>query len=463
MASPESSVSSLLATSGRLQSSLHPEPVPAIKYKDKRYTSASEALDAYICDFQRSLRDSETSTGKLELPKELSKPHPRNRDVLKTSLTDGELNFLNIPVRKRDSDGLSVTTDDLLALPNDGSLPVTRTSALLSRSGSFPLGLSFNSSSRSHSRPAAAQKRSTRRPAPPAGRKSLPVGDLLMGGVRSHRQAPPPNILLANQTHPPDTPRSSYLPRWMTSQKSEMDFSGMTSVPDLKYPLWLRQCDVSSDGQQSERPLRVPSWVGQLEESSRDTQSDTKDDHIASLIPRAGQMLNAPSLGLCEPLTEHNRSGDTEDALDADRSWDNPPVAFKSPVPVGGADDPQLPEELQRSKSAASCSSGYSSRKHPGPVEALKHMLFRLQAVEHKISQSHASSEAQTSQLERETLEPVPQEETDVGSGESLQRALHHLDRLKTLVDDMNERKARAEDDGTDANITNGARIKQQL
>ncbi|XP_051733417.1 lung adenoma susceptibility protein 2 [Ctenopharyngodon idella] len=469
LASPESSVTSLLATSGRLQSSFHPEPVATIKYKDKRYVSASEALDAYICDFQRSLRDSETSTGKLELPKELSKPHPRNRDVLKTSLTDGELNFLNIPVGKRDSDRLSVTTDDLLALPNDGSLPVTRTSALLSRSGSFPLGLSFNSSSRSHSRPTVTQKRSTRRPAPPASRKSLPVDNLLMGSLRSCRQAPPPNILLANQMHPADTPRSSYLPRWMTSQKSEMDFSGMTSVPDLKYPVWLRQCEVSSDGQQSDRPLRVPSWVGELEQSS----GDSKDDQISSLILRAEQMLNSSSLGLCETLKEHNSSGDTEDALDADRSWDNPPVAFKSPVPVGGADEPQPPEELQRSKSAASCSSGYSSRKHPGPVEALKHMLFRLQDVEHKISQSHVSSEVQTTALlERETLEPAPQEETeemDMGSGESLRRTLHHLDRLKTLVDDMNERKARAEDDGTDcthtpaANITNAARIKKQL
>ncbi|XP_067278860.1 lung adenoma susceptibility protein 2 isoform X2 [Pseudorasbora parva] len=372
-ASPESSVSSLLATSGRLQSSLHPEPIIAsIRYKDKHYASASDALDAYIRDFQRS------QTGTLELPKERSKPQPRNRDVLKTSLTDGELNFLNIPVRKRDCDGLSVTTDDLLALPNDGSLPVTRTSALLSRSGRFPMGLSFNSSSRSRS--AAAQKRSMRR---------LPMDDLLMGGLRSHREAPPLNILLANQTLPPDTPRSSYLPRWMTSQKSEMDFSGMTSVPDLKYPMWLGQCEGSSEGQRSERPLRVPSWVADLEES------DTKD----------GQMLNTP-VSLCGPLKEHNSSADTEDALNADRSWDNPPVAFKSPVPVGGADEQQLPEEFQRSKSAASGSSGYSSRKHPGPVEALKHMLFRLQDVELKISQSHATSEAQTPQMERETLEP---------------------------------------------------------
>ncbi|KAL0163466.1 hypothetical protein M9458_042862, partial [Cirrhinus mrigala] len=61
--------------------------------------------------------------------------------------------------------------------------------------------------------------------------------------------------------------------------------------------------------------------------------------------------------------------------------------------------------------SAASCSSGYSSRKHPGPVEALKHMLFRLQAVEHKISQSDASNDVKTAatsaaQLERDTPEP---------------------------------------------------------
>lgn len=78
--SPESTVTSLLATSGHLQSSLHPEPVPSITYRDKRYVSASAALDAYIADFQKSLRDNEMTTGKLEVTKELSKPHPRNRD-----------------------------------------------------------------------------------------------------------------------------------------------------------------------------------------------------------------------------------------------------------------------------------------------------------------------------------------------------------------------------------------------
>uniref|UniRef100_A0A671RSU4 Lung adenoma susceptibility protein 2 homolog n=1 Tax=Sinocyclocheilus anshuiensis TaxID=1608454 RepID=A0A671RSU4_9TELE len=372
--SPESSVTSLLATSGLLQSSLRPEPVPSIKYRDRHYISASEALDAYITDFQRMFLFALTCA------------------VLKTSLMDEELIFLNIPVRNRDSDRLSMTTDDLLALPNDGSLPVTRTSALLSRSGSFPLGLSFNSSSRSHSRSIMAHKNSIRRP--------VPVDDLLMAGLRSHRQAPPPNIPPANRT-----PRSSHLPRWMTSQKSDMDVSGMTSVPELKYPS-ISQCSLRDLRLQFEQKLqaakRGPIHEGPL----------FKDDKIGSLIFRAEQMLNAPSFALCEPVKEHNSSGDTEDVLDADRSWDNPPVTFKSPVRVGGADEPPAPEELQRSKSAASCSSGYSSRKHPGPVEALKHMLFLLQAVEHKISQSHASGDAKTTaasaaQLERDTPEPV--------------------------------------------------------
>ncbi|XP_051961846.1 lung adenoma susceptibility protein 2 isoform X2 [Xyrauchen texanus] len=462
--SPESTVTSLLATSGHLRSSLVPEPVPSIRYRDRPYVSASEALDAYIADFQRSLRDSETSTGKLELAKEISKPHPRNRDVLKTSLTDGELKFLNIPIRNRDCDRLSVTTDDLVALPADGSLPVTRTSALLSQSGSFPLGLSLNSSSWSQShfmhRPAPHRAPPTGRT--PAGRKPFPVDDLRMGGSRSQRQAP------SNRTYPPDTPRSHFLPRWMTSQKSEMDFSGMSSVPDLMYPGWLKQCEESSDAPWRDPALsvRVPSWVGEL-----DTFSDTKEhrevkghlgdldgssgqsslrelrlqfseklntakrreigqlfkgDQVASLIFRAEQVLNSPSIRLCESAEQHNSSGDTEEALDADRSWDNPPVTFKAPVPVGGDDEPPAPEELQRSKSTASCSSGYSSRKHPGPVETLKHMLFSLQAVQNDINQSKTSSDITDTpeHLQRDTMEQVPQLDETVASadGESLQR-----------------------------------------
>ncbi|XP_016119302.1 lung adenoma susceptibility protein 2-like, partial [Sinocyclocheilus grahami] len=174
-----------------------------------------------------------------------------------------------------------MTTDDLLALPDDGSLPVTRTSALLSRSGSFPLGLSFDSSSRSHSRSIMTHKNSIRRP--------VPADDLLMAGLRSHRQAPPPNIPPANRT-----PRSSHLPRWMTSQKSDMDVSGMTSVPELKYPVWLRQCEEASD-----RPLppRVPSWVGELEESSGERQWDARGQR--GVRGHAGEPYGSQSISQC--------------------------------------------------------------------------------------------------------------------------------------------------------------------
>lgn len=66
----------------------------------------------------------------------------------------------------------------------------------------------------------------------------------------------------------------------------------------------------------------------QMKPSLLSCSSLCSDDQIGSLILRAEQMLNSSSLGLCEPLKEHNSSGDTEDALDADRSWDNPPVAL---------------------------------------------------------------------------------------------------------------------------------------
>ena len=54
--SPESTVTSLLASSGHLRSSLalHPEPLFTVRYKDKDFESASAALDAYIADFERS-------------------------------------------------------------------------------------------------------------------------------------------------------------------------------------------------------------------------------------------------------------------------------------------------------------------------------------------------------------------------------------------------------------------------
>ncbi|XP_073791097.1 lung adenoma susceptibility protein 2 isoform X2 [Danio rerio] len=612
MQSPESGVSSLLASSGRLHSFLHPQPEHIITYRDKHYSSASAALDAYISDYQQSL-----GSRTLQLH-----THTRTRkdtDVLKSSLTDRELSVLNIPTR-RDSDRLSLTTDDLLDLPNDGSLPVTRTSALLTRSESFPVEHSFNSRPCSHLRPTflkcslcppaelaktlhGAHLRSQSKAPPPnilpanqrlpldtptyrnlprwmsshrvppwvteleEGRSQTEVKDhsgedvslrelrlqhthsntlqtantpplfkakTLHGAhLRSQSKAPPPNILPANQRLPLDTPTYRNLPRWMSShrvppwvteleegrsQTEVKDHSGedvslrelrlqhthsntlqTANTPPLFKAKTLHGAHLRSQSKapppnilpaNQRLPLdtptyrnlprwmsshRVPPWVTELEEGRSQTEvkdhsgedvslrelrlqhthSNTlqtantpplfKDDRIGSLILRAEQMLNSPSFAVSDAVKELNASADTEEALDVDRSWDNPPVAFKSPVPVGIAEEPPAAEDLQRSKSAASGSSGYSSRNHPGPVEALKHMLYRLQAVEQKISQSQHSITDSADTAEQET------EAVDAGSGESLLRALHHLERLKTLVDDMNDRKVGAGNDGIDS------------
>lgn len=55
--------------------------------------------------------------------------------VLRERLTDRELDFLNLPVSSLhhsvNQDRLSMTTDELLSIPHDGSMPVTHTSAFL--------------------------------------------------------------------------------------------------------------------------------------------------------------------------------------------------------------------------------------------------------------------------------------------------------------------------------------------
>ncbi|KAK6322886.1 hypothetical protein J4Q44_G00076780 [Coregonus suidteri] len=602
--SPESTVTSLLASSGHLrgtQSLNDPDlSLTGIRYRDRDYESATEALEAYIADFDRSLHTSETSTGRLQLQKlQISSTLPRtefrNKDVLRERLTDRELDFLNLPVgsgRRGDSDCISLTTDDLLVLPCDGSLPVTRTSAFLTQSGDYPLGQSSHSNSWSSGRPrpnsSSHIKRCLHYSAPHntphklyqsrvgtrAGKtqKTEPFTGLRSSGPRVKGSLPPqPHHGLYHQTpgpevnqrdlpppdsHGPFSPHHDY-PRWLTSQKSEMDFSGVTSIPDLKYPAWLQECDnvpkdfptTTVDLSESHKKTqhwgptqtlppspRPPSWLGELEASYEELKGNKEDgngghlegasgsdddrqqllrgeadhrtlrelrlqfaerlalaaegersagfdelfsdDKIESLILKA-EALNSPSLGLntnrqlqnspsLGPTSQLQKDmgqspGGSEDVLEADRSWDNPAITFKSPVPVGGAEDTLITTEPLRDRkdeaASGSCSSGYSSRKHPGPVEALKQMLFSLQAVEQQVSLENDSTQKevtlanpstpyQTPTLENGTkplmIKMSDDYDTALG-GQSLQRALHHLGRLKRLVEDSPGGKAKSQ------------------
>ncbi|XP_018603876.2 lung adenoma susceptibility protein 2 isoform X1 [Scleropages formosus] len=470
--SPESTVTLLLASSGRLKSSLFNDSTKTIRYKDREYESATEALDAYIEDFQRSLGTTESTMGEIYLRKDastsvLTQASYRNKDVLKEKLTDLELDYLNLPVGspKRQSDCLSLTTDDLLVLPSDGSLPITHTSAFLTESENYPLGhrsysRSYNSSSclqqqsqnllvsketverRSHCKD---QDRKDFYPLRDRAKKRLNLQTSFMSPLHSGQR----KLTGANTSY--------QYPRWLTSGKSLMNFSGVTSIPSLTYPMWLKDFDMPADSNDYRTtqkklqhtdtmgsPLKVPSWLAELEASyselwknsqwsqSGDKQKNLRtyceeadhqtlrnlrrdfaeqvataeensttynkpfcDDKIESLILKAEKVLKSPSLGLSSLTSKSVSSPHTEDVLDADRPWDNPPVTFKAPVPIGGAEDHlnvktpvrrQPENDLSDAEAVHSCSSGYSSRKHPGPVEALKQMLFSLQGVEQQVT-----------------------------------------------------------------------------
>uniref|UniRef100_A0A8C9SBM2 Zgc:152948 n=1 Tax=Scleropages formosus TaxID=113540 RepID=A0A8C9SBM2_SCLFO len=408
--SPESTVTLLLASSGRLKSSLFNDSTKTIRYKDREYESATEALDAYIEDFQRSLGTTESTMGEIYLRKDA---------ILKEKLTDLELDYLNLPVGspKRQSDCLSLTTDDLLVLPSDGSLPITHTSAFLTESENYPLG--HRSYSRSYNSSSCLQQQSQ-------------------------------NLLVSKETverrsHCKDQDRKDFYPlRDRAKKRLNLQTSFMSPLHSV--PSWLAELEASyselwknsqwSQSGDKQKNLRTyceeadhqtlrnlrrdfAEQVATAEENSTTYNKPFCDDKIESLILKAEKVLKSPSLGLSSLTSKSVSSPHTEDVLDADRPWDNPPVTFKAPVPIGGAED----HLNVKTPAVHSCSSGYSSRKHPGPVEALKQMLFSLQGVEQQKSEKIIDD-----------YEIAP-------SGQSLQRALHHLGRLKCLVDDMNNKK----------------------
>ncbi|KAL4617302.1 lung adenoma susceptibility protein 2 [Arapaima gigas] len=547
--SPESTVTLLLASSGHLKSSLFSDSTETIRYKDREYESATEALDAYIEDFQRSLSTTQSTTGKIQLQKcpstsVLAQTSCRNKDVLKEKLTDWELDYLNLPVgsTQRQSDCLSLTTDDLLILPSDGSLPITHTSAFLTESGNYQLGQSTrsrsftNSSSlqKQHQDFLVSQEKKEQRSR--CRGRELDDFHLLSHSAKKRLNYQPRAVspLSSGRRELNGISTSHQYPRWLTSEKSLMSFSGVTSIPSLTYPVWLTDIDMPADTSKNKTEpkkhhhshtvvssVKVPSWLAKLEASYDALQKDSlmnqsagkqehpctyfeeadhqilrnlrlefaeqlamaeessttdnkpfSDDKIESLILKAEKVLKSPSLGLSSQTLRSISSLHTEDVLDADRSWDNPPVTFKPPVPVGGAEDHlnvktpvgRLPENfLSDNEAVRSISSGYSSKKHPGPVEALKQMLFSLQLVEQQVTQEdwekqgnqHSVSTPMSVTLESyEGVQTKPEKLLDdyetAPAGQCLQRALHHLGRLKCLVDDMNNRKVQQQEEKED-------------
>lgn len=122
----------------------------------------------------------------------------------------------------------------------------------------------------------------------------------------------------------------------------------------------------------------------------------------------------------------------------------------KSPVPVNSDDSPQQ-------TSQAKCANGFledflnddnqsctlSGGKHHGPVEALKQMLFNLQAVQESFNQNKtAELREEINQVSEDNFSKLQLKESMVPITRSLQKALHHLSRLRDLVDDTSGKQS---------------------
>ncbi|XP_007972154.3 lung adenoma susceptibility protein 2 isoform X3 [Chlorocebus sabaeus] len=335
LCSRESSVSSLLASCS-LSGSNSSNSDGSYHYKDKLYRSASQALQAYIDDFDLSQMYPGTSTGKINIDENFTNMSQFCNYIYKPNNAFENLdhkkhsNFISCRRQTiNDIDSMSLTTDDLLRLPADGSFsyvgPSHRTNKI---------------NKKCHGRLGSSDVEKN----PDFQGPSTPVGDKI-------------ELLI------------------------------------LKAKRNLEQCT-------EELP-----------------KSMKKDDSPCSL-----------------------------DKLEAERSWENIPVTFKSPIPVNSDDSPQ---QTSRAKSATGVLEDFlnndnqsctlSGGKHHGPVEALKQMLFNLQAVQARFNQNKTTEpKEEIKQVSEDDFSKLQLKESMIPITRSLQKALHHLSRLRDLVDDTN-------------------------
>nr|XP_009664389.1 PREDICTED: lung adenoma susceptibility protein 2 isoform X1 [Struthio camelus australis] len=525
VSSPDSTVSSLLASYGT--DSNNPCSNNVICYKDKLYSSASEALEAYIEDFDLSLMSPEISTGKIcisqSTPKhtEFSKYHAKGRYVLEDFNHRAGLGSTASSCRRRtecDPDLISLTTDDLLAFPADGSQPFVQRPPFktrhqnsecsrrsLKKSTFYP----YQTSSLDIEKDFCLQEND----------KSLANQKLHKSFCKkkhsictSHRygsvscKGNPRALSFEENSNA--FPVKNY-PRWLTSGKPDLSVSGISSIPNFDYPIWLNSHNLFSDSanegdgqtfnmrhetsssQTSEILKRRHSMdkdnsnfffehndcldlIGdnEIAEScnydspdscfqfgnsfSRHTKEPFREDRLELLTLKTEKSLETSTEDLSNSL-KNDDSPSTTDILEAERSWENIPVAFKSPVPVRCEDEENtLPfpkanivhEFFEDCINDTNKENTFSGGNHHGPTETLKLMLFNLQAVHESLNQNKITEEKE----EFEKLSEKADAELEVCDSEmipltnSLQKALHHLSRLKSLVEDNSNKQEQADD-----------------
>ncbi|KAI5280018.1 lung adenoma susceptibility protein 2 isoform X1 [Manis pentadactyla] len=511
--SQESSVSSLLASCS-LSGSNSSNSDGSYQYKDKLYSSASQALQAYIDDFDLSQMYPDASMGKINIDNCSADIPEFSNSIYKPN------NAFENPGHKKhylfyrkqtinDIDSISLTTDDLLKLPADGSFSFSCVGPghRLSKKNKKCIGRLSSSDTekdQNFQRPFTVMvKDNIVTPAVHTNKNGKQCGRLKNPKLvnKTNKCVSKPSLSFPKKSSFKDSSEHSLeqnYPRWLTSQKSDLNVSGITSIPDFKYPVWLHNQDLLPDTN-SQRIYKIfkedqcsprhsyqaqktsqlmnkldcfeysfqPSHISKSLSDDKGVVNEYKCDSEHSqcqcenlLLPgQSKEPFNGDKIELLILKAKRNLEQCTEelpksmkkddspcslDKLEAERSWENIPVTFKSPVPVNSDDSPQ-----QISK--AKCAKGFledflcndsqsctlSGGKHHGPVEALKQMLFNLQAVQESFNQNKTTEpKEEITQVAEDNLSKLQLQESMVPITRSLQKALHHLSRLRDLVDD---------------------------
>ncbi|XP_042311861.1 lung adenoma susceptibility protein 2 [Sceloporus undulatus] len=494
--SPESTVSSLLANCNLHSNSSSLNSHSSVQYKDKLYQSASQALEAYIEDFDRSFVSPDLRPGKICITQSTSRDFRSSKDNFShkyENLKQCEtLNSVSSHLRRKaayELDLLSLTTDDLLAFPADGSASFIQSSVLR------PVGPGSNLNRKSQS---ASVSCFPHRTSSFGHKEELnltknPVSSLHGSSNRKmhtkhtfHKYdsgLPRKNPLIKQD---PELVSHNY-PRWLTSQKSDLSISGISSIPDFKYPAWLKSHNLLSDSSSENYILphteeRDPTSLQNRKKLTRSQSQDRsnilgnsnmldmeykhdvkkncqydtpsqnfknhmhlfKDDDVDLLLQKTRRTLDTSAEELTRFL-KNDGSPCTVDVLEGERSWDNVPVGLRSPVPVCCEEENSLQSSktnivngfLEDCLKNSSQESTFSGGNHHGPVEALKLMLFNLQAVQHSFNRNKTTGQNEEF---KKTLDDDVEfnlcNHDTIPVRQSLQRALHHLSRLKGLVED---------------------------
>uniref|UniRef100_A0A8C8THX1 RIKEN cDNA 4930503L19 gene n=1 Tax=Peromyscus maniculatus bairdii TaxID=230844 RepID=A0A8C8THX1_PERMB len=467
--SRESSVSSLLASCS-LSGSGSSNADGSFQYKDKLYSSASEALQAYIDDFDRSRDYPGANPGRGNFDEESDTGLPFSSCVHKPNNAfenlDHKQHLNSVHYRREtvnDMDSISLTTDDLLRLPADGSFSFTYV-----KPGYRPSKKNKNIGRRASSD--IKKNPNFHVDSTPKSKDNVVTPDVytnVNGKKYSSSRAPKPMtrnnkyVLESSLFFPKESsfkdssksgPEKNY-PRWLTSQKSDLNVSGVTSIPDFKYPIWLHNQDLLPHANsqrvseflnedeyslmhsyQTQRTTQLTNKVDCFEYSfqpSNFTNSFSENkglvndykcqcenpllpgqfqkpfcgDKLELLILKAKKNLKQSTENLAKSV-EKDDSPCSLDKLEAERSWENVPVTFKSPVPVK-ADD-----RFQQSSG----------------TQCINEILEDFLSDENQVSEDDFSK----LQL-KENMIPITM---------SLQKALQHLSRLRDLVDDTSGKQS---------------------